>query len=58
MASKWAGMVSGARDLSERLTKLNGGPAYKVQFVSFEGENHASVEPAALSRGMHFAFDQ
>ena len=57
MASQWSGMVSGARDLAGRIGKLRGGTAYKVQFVAFEGESHSSVAPAALSRGMHFAFD-
>ncbi len=58
MASQWSGMVSGARDLAGRIGKLRGGTGYKVQFVAFEGESHSSVPPAALSRGMHFAFDQ
>ena len=58
MASRWSGMVSGARDLAGRIGKLRGGSGYTVQFVAFQGEGHASVQPAALSRGMHFAFDQ
>lgn len=58
MASKWSGMVSGARDLAARLGKIHGGASYQVRFVLFESENHASVQPAALSRGMNFAFDQ
>jgi predicted alpha/beta superfamily hydrolase len=58
MASQWSGMVSGARNLAGRIGKLRGGTGYTVQFVSFEGESHSSVPPAALSRGMHFAFDQ
>jgi uncharacterized protein len=58
MASSWGGMVSGARDLSDRLEKLHGGPEYKVDFVAFAGEDHASVSLAALSRGMNFAFSQ
>jgi len=58
MAGQWSGMVSGARDLAARLGKIHGGAGYKVRFVAFEGENHASVQPAALSRAMHFAFDQ
>jgi len=58
MAGQWSGMVSGARDLAGRIGKLRGGTGYKADFVSFEGESHASVPPAALSRGMHFAFDQ
>lgn len=58
MASQWSGMVSGARDLATRLGKLHGAPGYTVQFVAFDGESHASVQPSALNRGMHFAFDQ
>jgi predicted alpha/beta superfamily hydrolase len=58
MASQWSGMVSGARDLATRLGKLRGGSDYKVEFVAFEGEDHASVLPAALSRGMWFAFNE
>lgn len=57
MASQWSGMMSGSRNLAGRLGKLHGGADYKVQFVAFDGEGHASVAPAALSRGMHFAFD-
>ena len=58
MASQWSGMVSGARNLAGLLGKLRGGAGYTVQFVSFEGESHSSVLPSALSRGVHFAFDQ
>lgn len=58
MASHWSGMVSGARNLVGRLEKLKGTPTYKVSFVTFEGESHASVVPAALSRGIQFAFGQ
>jgi len=58
MASQWSGMVSGARQLAARLGKLHGGADYKVQFVAFDGEDDASVLPAALSRGMRFAFNQ
>jgi predicted alpha/beta superfamily hydrolase len=58
MASGWSGMVSGARNLSDRLGKLQSGPTYKVRFVAFEGEGHSTVPFAALSRGMQFAFVQ
>jgi predicted alpha/beta superfamily hydrolase len=57
MANHWSGMVSGSRDLAGRLGKVRGGDGYEVHFVAFDGESHASVQPAALSRGMHFAFD-
>ncbi|HEV2703660.1 MAG TPA: alpha/beta hydrolase-fold protein [Steroidobacteraceae bacterium] len=56
MASAWSGMISGARDLAARLGRIQGGQDYKVSFVAFAGENHASVIPVALNRGMWFAF--
>lgn len=56
MAGQWSGMVLGSRNLAERLAKLKGPPSYKVKFVAFDGESHASVPPAALARGMQFAF--
>ena len=55
-ADTWSGMVSGARDLATRLGRVSGGPDYKVSFVAFAGENHASVIPVAINRGMWFAF--
>jgi predicted alpha/beta superfamily hydrolase len=58
MASRWSGMVSGARQLAERLASVPGAAPYRVQFVLFEDEDHASVLPAAVSRGMWFAFAQ
>jgi enterochelin esterase-like enzyme len=58
MASQWNGMVSGARNLAHRLETLTGGSSYNVAFVSFDGESHASTPPAALARGMQFAFIQ
>jgi predicted alpha/beta superfamily hydrolase len=56
MASRWSGMVSGTRSLAERLATLDGSASYRTAFVAFEGEGHASSLPAALARGMHFAF--
>ena len=56
MASRWSGMVSGAKNLAERLAGIGGGPDYKVTFVAFPGESHQSVLPASISRGMWFAF--
>jgi hypothetical protein len=47
-----------ARAMSERLGKLHGGPSYKVEFVAIEGEGHSTEPPAALSRGIQFAFAQ
>jgi predicted alpha/beta superfamily hydrolase len=58
MASQWSGMVSGARGLATRMETVHGGAGYEVRFQAFEGENHGTVLPAALSRGMHFAFDK
>jgi hypothetical protein len=58
MASRWSGMVSGTQSLAARLEKLQGTAAYRVAFVAFEGEGHASGVPAALARGMQFAFVQ
>jgi len=56
MASQWSGMVSGAQKLAARLAGIAGGPSYKVTFAAFPGENHQSVLPASISRGMWFAF--
>ena len=58
MASRWSGMVSGSRALSARLQAVHGGAGYQVRFAAFADEDHSSVLPAALSRGMHFAFDR
>ncbi len=48
-------MVSGSRALAGRLA---GQPGYEVRFVAFDGEDHGSVLPAAMGRGMQFAFGQ
>lgn len=58
MASHWSGMVSGSRSLATRLEALHGAAGYEVRFVAFQDEDHASVLPSALGRGMQFAFDQ
>jgi len=58
MASQWSGMVSGSRALATRLAQVKGGAEYQARFVAFEGESHASVLPAALGRGMRFAFER
>jgi len=58
MASEWSGMVAGAKNLADRLDQLHGDASYKIQFTTFDNESHGSVIPAALSRGMRFAFDQ
>jgi hypothetical protein len=56
MAGQWSGMVSGARKLAARLAAITGNPNYTVKFVAFAGEDHQSVIPASISRGMWFAF--
>ena len=55
MASRWSGMVSGPRALAARLAGQRG---YEVRFVAFDDEDHGGVLPAALGRGMQFAFAQ
>jgi predicted alpha/beta superfamily hydrolase len=57
-AVTWSGMVSGARSLAGRLAQIQGGPGYKVGFVAFADEGHVSVQAAALSRAVQFAFVQ
>jgi predicted alpha/beta superfamily hydrolase len=56
MAGRWSGMVSGTRNLVGRLAALPGPPPYRATFVAFDGESHASTVPAALARGIQFAF--
>jgi len=51
-------MVSGARQLADRLKALPGAKPYTVRFFAFSDEDHATVVPASLSRGMWFAFAQ
>ena len=50
-----ARMVDNARELAERLGKLEGGPRYAVRFDSLADETHISVVPATVSRGLVFA---
>src|SRR5262249_22194676 len=49
-------MVLDARRLSERLAPL-GAHGTRVYFQSFEGEDHVSVLPAAISRAFRIAVD-
>ncbi|CAH2601490.1 Alpha/beta hydrolase [Rhodovastum atsumiense] len=52
---RMARMVDRARDLAQRLAEMGeNGP--QVEFVTFAGETHGSVVPAAISRAMRFVF--
>jgi hypothetical protein len=55
-AAREAQMVSNAVNLGKRLAALKGTPRYLVRTVVFAGETHLSVMPAAISRGLGFAF--
>ncbi|CJG62500.1 Ferri-bacillibactin esterase BesA [Streptococcus pneumoniae] len=46
-------MVVGANELSERLLQVNH-DKLKFKFYEAEGENHASVVPTSLSKGLRF----
>lgn len=48
--------VDNARDLAARLGSVSGGPGYRVAGVVFADESHVSVQQAAISRGVRFAF--
>jgi hypothetical protein len=48
-------MVQNAEDLGARLAEIKGGPAYAVSSVTFPGETHSSVIPAAICRAARFA---
>lgn len=50
-----ARMVDNARELSERLKALPGGPSYSVSYAVFADEGHNSGIPAATSRAVTFA---
>lgn len=49
-------MVSGARQLADRLKVRPGVKPYTVRFFAFSDEDYATVVSASLSRGMWFAF--
>ncbi len=56
---RWARYGREADDvalLTTRLRSIKGGPGYRVDSQIFESENHLSVVPASLSRGLTFAF--
>ena len=46
-------MVVGANELSERLFKVKH-DQFRFTFYEAEGENHASVVPTSLSKGLRF----
>ena len=48
-------MVDNARELDERLRALKGSPGYAAGYHAFEGEDHISVIPASVARGLAFA---
>jgi uncharacterized protein len=50
-----ARMVDNARELAERLRRINGGPGYQARYFAFEDEDHMSVVPASISRTLVFA---
>ena len=47
-------MIDNAAELAQRLAALNP-ENISVERVVFEGEVHASVPPASLTRGLRFA---
>lgn len=49
-------MVDNARDLASRLAAVEGAPRYRARGVVFADEGHVSVQQAAISRGIRFAF--
>lgn len=55
-AAREAQMVSNAVNLGKQLAKLKGRPPYMVKTVVFADETHLTVTPAAIIRGLGFAF--
>jgi predicted alpha/beta superfamily hydrolase len=51
-----ADMVNSARTLAERLREQK--PDLTTAYVEFADENHGSVVPAAISRGLRFIFEE
>lgn len=51
-----AQMVGNAVNLGKQLAELKGRSPYLVKTVVFDGETHLTVTPAAISRGLEFAF--
>ena len=50
-----ARMVDNARELADRLSKLNGSGDWTIRFHAFDGEDHMTVVPAAVTRALTFA---
>ncbi len=49
-----ARMVDNARELAERLSKIDGAARYQVSFHLFEGEDHLTALPASIGRALAF----
>ena len=52
---RYTRMIAEARELATRLGSVPGAPGYRVEFVSFSDENHVTVVPALIARGLTFA---
>jgi hypothetical protein len=50
-----ARMVDNARDLAERLGRIEGGAGYTVRFHALADEDHLTVVPTSISRTLAFA---
>ena len=56
---RWAQMgraVDNTLEMAARLRSFKGGAGYQVRSHVFEGENHVSVVPSSVARGLSFAF--
>jgi predicted alpha/beta superfamily hydrolase len=56
MRAGWSGMISGTRDLAERLAKLPGAKGYTVEYARMAGEDHPTAALVSVGRGLRFAF--
>jgi predicted alpha/beta superfamily hydrolase len=52
-----ARMVVNARELADRLMKIDARPGLIVRFQDFSAEDHISVVPASISRALEFALE-
>jgi predicted alpha/beta superfamily hydrolase len=50
-----ARMVDNARELAERLARIEARPRLTVRFHALEDEDHSTVVPTAISRALAFA---
>jgi hypothetical protein len=53
-----ARMVDNARDLANRLSRLDAKSGFTVRFQDFSAEDHLSVVPGSISRALNFALEQ